>query len=90
MQNEFLHNIQHAEIHGLADIDIDRHLVKYMEDSKDISYSIHEIFLEASDESGQRLFHSIERTMTSDTTRPIFTKQNKMLVTKSSTTLTLG
>jgi hypothetical protein len=77
MQNIFLHNIRHVEIHELADIDIDRHLGNDMDDSEDISHSIHDIFLEASDESGQHLFHSIERTMKADTTRSIFTKQNQ-------------
>jgi hypothetical protein len=48
-----------------------------MDDGEDISNSICEILLEASDESGQRLFHSIERTMKSDTTRAILTKQNQ-------------
>jgi hypothetical protein len=37
MQNEFLHNIQHVEIHGLADIEIHRHLGKDMDDGEDIS-----------------------------------------------------
>jgi hypothetical protein len=37
IQNEFLHNIQHIEIHGLADIYIDRHLVKNMENGQVIS-----------------------------------------------------
>jgi hypothetical protein len=48
-----------------------------MDNGEDISNSIPEIFLEASDDSGQRLFHSIERTMKYDTTRAIFTKQNQ-------------
>jgi hypothetical protein len=65
MQNEFLHNIQHVEIHRLAYIDINIHLGNDMDDGEDISNSIREIFLEASDESGQRIFHSIERTMRS-------------------------
>jgi hypothetical protein len=77
MQNNFLRNIQHVEIHGLADIAIDRHLGNDMDDGEDISHSIRGIFIEASDESGQHLFHSIKRTMKSDTTRSIFTKQNQ-------------
>jgi hypothetical protein len=44
---------------------------------EDISNSICKIFLEASDDYGERLFHSIERTMNSDTTKTIFTKQNQ-------------
>jgi hypothetical protein len=63
MQNEFLHYIQHIKIHGLADIDIDRHLGNDIDDGEDISNSICEIFLKASDDSGERLFHSIKHTM---------------------------
>jgi hypothetical protein len=77
MQNEFLHNIQHVEIHGLADIDIDIHLGNYIDDGEDVSNSIREIFLEASDNNWEHLFHSIERTIKSDTIRAIFTKQNQ-------------
>jgi hypothetical protein len=77
MPIEFLHNIQHVVIYGLAEIDIDRHLGNDMDDGEEISNSIHKIFLETSDESGQRLFHSIKRTMKLDSTRAIFTKQNQ-------------
>jgi hypothetical protein len=59
IKNDFMYNIQHVEIHGLADIDIDRHLGNDIDDGEDISNSIHEIFLEASDNSGECLFHSI-------------------------------
>jgi hypothetical protein len=48
-----------------------------MDDGEDISNSIREIFLEASDDHGDRFFHSLECTMKSDTIRAIFTKQNK-------------
>jgi hypothetical protein len=77
MQNKLLHTIKHFEIPGLADIDIDRHLGNDMDDGEDISNSIRDIFLEASDESGQHLFHSIERTIKLDFTRAISTKQNQ-------------
>jgi hypothetical protein len=36
MQNEFLHNIQHIEIHVLTDINIDRHLGNDIDDGEDI------------------------------------------------------
>jgi hypothetical protein len=77
MQNDFLHNIQHVEIHGLADIDICKHLGNNIDDGEDTSNSIRDIFLEASADTGERLFHSLERTMNSDTIRDIFTKQNQ-------------
>jgi hypothetical protein len=77
IQNELVHNIQHVEMHRLADIDIDRHLGNNIDDGEDISNSIREIFLEASNDSCERLFHLIERTMKSDTTRAVFTKQNQ-------------
>jgi hypothetical protein len=77
MQNKSLHNTRHVEINGLADIDIDRHLGNDIDDGEDISNSIRAIFLEASDDNGEGLFHSIERTMKSDMTRAIFTKQNQ-------------
>jgi hypothetical protein len=77
MQNEFIHNIQHVDIHGLDDIDIHRHLGNGIDDGEDISKSIREIFLEASDDNGERLFHLIERMTNSDTTRAIFAKQNQ-------------
>jgi hypothetical protein len=48
-----------------------------MDDGEDLSNSIREIFLDASDESGQHLFYSIERTMKSSVTRAMFTKQNQ-------------
>jgi hypothetical protein len=77
MQNECLHNIQHIEIHGFAGINIERRLGNDIDDGEDISLSIREIFLEASDDNGERLFHSIERTVKSDMTRAIFTKQHQ-------------
>jgi hypothetical protein len=33
-QNEFLHNVQHVEIHGLSDIDIELHLGNDCEDGE--------------------------------------------------------
>jgi hypothetical protein len=77
MHYELLHNVRHIEIHGLADIDIDRHLGHDLDDGEDTKNSIREIILDACDDNGLRLFHSIERTMKSDTIRAVFTKQNK-------------
>jgi hypothetical protein len=83
-QNEFMHNIHLVEIHGRSDIDIERHFGNNMDDGEYISNSIREILLDASDDNGLRLFHSIERTTKSDTIRAIFTKQNQdaCLITK--------
>jgi hypothetical protein len=77
MQNEFLHNIHHVEIHGLADIDIERHTGNNIDDGEDETKSFPEILLDASDENGIRFFHSIECTMKYDTIRAIFSKQNQ-------------
>ena len=38
-----------------------------------------ELLLEETDIDGQRIFHSIERTMKSDTIRALFSKQNDIL-----------
>jgi hypothetical protein len=76
MQNEFLHNVHHVEIHGLADIDIDRHLGHDLDNGEDTTNSIFEILLDACDDNIMRLFHSIERTMKSDTVISVFSKQN--------------
>jgi hypothetical protein len=46
MQNEFLHNIKHVEIHGLSDIDIELHLGINNEDGEYYANSIREIILE--------------------------------------------
>jgi hypothetical protein len=35
MQNEFLHNVKHVEIHGLSDINIELHLGNDSEDVED-------------------------------------------------------
>jgi hypothetical protein len=32
IQNDFLHNVKHAELHGLADIDIEFHLINDSDD----------------------------------------------------------
>jgi hypothetical protein len=48
-----------------------------MNDGEDISNSIMELLLDATDTEGQRLFHSIEHTRKSDTIRAIFTQQNQ-------------
>jgi hypothetical protein len=66
-----------VEIHGLTDIDIDRHLGNDIDEGEELSNSIRDIFLEASGDNGERIFHSIELTMKSYTTRAIFTKQNQ-------------
>jgi hypothetical protein len=75
MQNDFLHNVHHVEIHCLADIFVER--LNNMDDSEYISNSIRDILLDASDDNGMRLFHSIERVIKSDTIRAIFAKQNQ-------------
>jgi hypothetical protein len=77
MQNESLHKNRHVDTHDLADIDIDRHLGSNMDDGEDITNSIHQILLDASDEKGLRLFHSIEQNMKSDTIKAIFNKQKQ-------------
>jgi hypothetical protein len=79
MQNEFLHNIKHVEIHGLSDIDIELHLGINDQYGKDYANSIREILLEECDIDGQRIFHSIERTTKADTSRAIFSKHNEIL-----------
>jgi hypothetical protein len=77
MQNEFLHNIKHVEIRGLSDIDIELHLGINDEDGEDYANSIREILLEECDVDGQRIFHSIERTMKADTSRALFYTHNE-------------
>jgi hypothetical protein len=79
MQNEFLHNIQHVELHGLADIDNELHLGNDSDDGEDYSSSIRDLLLDKPDINDQRIFHSIERTMKADTTRALFFKQNAIL-----------
>jgi hypothetical protein len=37
MQNEFLHHVHHVDIHGLADIDIERHVDNDMDNGEYIS-----------------------------------------------------
>jgi hypothetical protein len=59
MQNELMHTIRHADIHGLSNIDIERHVDNYMYNGEDISNSIQEILLDTTDDEGLRLFHSI-------------------------------
>jgi hypothetical protein len=77
LQNEFLHNLHHIEIHGLADINLERHLGNDMNDGEGTSNSIRELVLYITDAEGQTLFHSIEHTMKSHTVRAIFTQQNQ-------------
>jgi hypothetical protein len=48
-----------------------------IDDGGDITNSIRDILLDASDENGIHLIHSIERTINSDTIIAIFKKQNK-------------
>jgi hypothetical protein len=79
MQNEFLHNIKHVEIHGLSDTAIELHLGINDEDGEDYANSIREILLEECDIDGQRIFHSIERTMKVDTSRALLSKHNEIL-----------
>jgi hypothetical protein len=79
MQNGFPHNIKHVEIHGLSDIDIELHLGINNEDGEDYANSIREILLEECDIDGQRIFHSIERTLKADTSRAIFSKHNEIM-----------
>jgi hypothetical protein len=79
MQNEFLHNIKHVEIHGLSDIDIELHLGINDEDGEDYANSIREIVLKECDIDGQRIFHSIGCTMMIDTFRALFSKHNEIL-----------
>jgi hypothetical protein len=59
MQNEFLHNVQHVEIHGLSDIDIELHIGTDNDDGEDYANSIRYFLLEECDIDGQRIFHSI-------------------------------
>jgi hypothetical protein len=56
IHNVFLHNIQRVDIYGLADIDIDRYFRNDMDDGDNISNSIREIFIDASDDHGDRFF----------------------------------
>jgi hypothetical protein len=79
MQNELLRNVKHIEIHGLSYIDIELHLGTDNNDGEDYANSIREILPEECDIDGQRIFHSIEHTMKSDTSRAIFSKHNKIL-----------
>jgi hypothetical protein len=79
MQNEFLHNVKHVKSHGLFDIDTERHRDTDTEDDDEYANTIREALLEECDIDGQRIFHSIERTIKSDTTRAIFSKQNEIL-----------
>jgi hypothetical protein len=76
MQNEFLHNIKHVEIHRLADISAELHIGNDIDDGEDYSNTIRELLLEEVDSRGHRIFHAIERTMKPDTTRDLFAKQN--------------
>jgi hypothetical protein len=75
MQNKFLHNIQHIEIHGISDIDIERHIGNDNDDGEDYSNTIRELLLDDADIHGHRPFHAIERNMKPDTTRALFSKQ---------------
>jgi hypothetical protein len=69
LQNGFLHNIYHIQIHGLAYIDLERHIRNDMEDGEDISNYIREIPLDTTDKEGLGIFHSIKHMMKSDTIR---------------------
>jgi hypothetical protein len=75
MQNNFLHNFRHVEIYVLADIDkdIERYMGNDMDDGEDISNSIQEIILDATDNDSIRLLNSIECTMKSNTIIAIVT-----------------
>jgi hypothetical protein len=77
IHHELLHNVHHVEIHGLADIDIDRHLGHDLDDGEDLTNSICEILLDACDDNGLHPFHSVERTMKYDTVQSVFSKQNQ-------------
>jgi hypothetical protein len=77
MQNYVLHNIRHVDIHGLAGIDIKRHVGNDMYKGEDICKSIQEILLDDADNDGIHIFHSIKRTMKSGTIIAILTKQNQ-------------
>jgi hypothetical protein len=79
MQNEFLHNIKHVELHGLADIYIEFHLGNDSDDGEDYSSSIRDLLLYEQDIDDQRIFHSIERTMKANTIHALFSKQNDIL-----------
>jgi hypothetical protein len=79
MQNEFLHNIQHVKIHGLSEIDIELHLGNDCDYREDYSNTIRDIFLEELDIDGHRIFHSIGRTMETNTTRALLSKQNEIV-----------
>jgi hypothetical protein len=57
MQNEFLHNIQHVELHGLANIDIKFHLGNDSSNGEDYSRSIRDLLLDERDIDDQRIFH---------------------------------
>jgi hypothetical protein len=76
MQNEFLHNIQHVEIHRLADIDVELHISNDSNNGEDFSNTIMDLLPEEVDSHGHLVFHAIERTMKPDTTRSLFAKQN--------------
>jgi hypothetical protein len=77
MQNEFLHNIKHAELHVLADIDIEFHLGNESDDGEDYSSSIRDLLTDERDIDDQHIFHSIERTMKANIIRTLFSKQNE-------------
>jgi hypothetical protein len=79
IQNEFLHNIKHVEIHGLSDIDIELHLGNACDNEEGYSNTIRELLRDELDISGQRIFNSIERTMKANITVALFSKQNEIL-----------
>jgi hypothetical protein len=79
MQNEFLHNVKHIEIHGLSDINVELHLVTDSDDGEDYANSIRELLLEECDIDGQHIVHLIKSMIKSDTSRAIFSKQNEIL-----------
>jgi hypothetical protein len=45
MNTDFLRNVQHVEIHGLSDIDVELHLGNYCEDGENYSNTIRELLL---------------------------------------------
>jgi hypothetical protein len=49
MQNEFLHSINHVEIHGLFDFDLERHIGNAIDDCEDYSNNIREMLLDEVD-----------------------------------------
>jgi hypothetical protein len=79
MQNELLHNVKHVKIDGIYDIDVELHIGTDCDDGEDYPNLIRDILLKECDIDRQCIFHSIERTIKSDTSRAIFSKQNEIM-----------